>query len=383
MNKKLISAISAVALTLPITVITTEAKASTQAPTVAVLDTAINSSLPIFKDKVVYEVCILEWASCPNGQKFMEGPGSANLPLSILNNGQGFDHGTQMSSVVVNTNPNLKIVFVRIIGNTPTGSRQTTGDAGIALALKWVLDNKAKFNIQSVAMSQANHGIVTTQTEYCPVTAPVRGMISSMVASNLPVFFPAGNSRDYSRLSWPACINESISVGMADQYDEIDNMSNYDKNRLDFYATGNMKVSSADGSIRNGAGSSISAQVASATWAGLKIKNPSLTYQQTLDILNNTSKLIKGARGQSGKLIDKSISISYNPSSYNPSPVVVPATPTIPEKTPAQIAAEKALILQQANTAIAAAEAQYQRELKAAADKLAAVKLEWNKKLNG
>ena len=378
MNKKLISAISAVALTLPITVITTEAKASTQAPTVAVLDTAINSSLPIFKDKVVYEVCILEWASCPNGQKFMEGPGSANLPLSILNNGQGFDHGTQMSSVVVNTNPNLKIVFVRIIGNTPTGSRQTTGDAGIALALKWVLDNKAKFNIQSVAMSQANHGIVTTQTEYCPVTAPVRGMISSMVASNLPVFFPAGNSRDYSRLSWPACINESISVGMADQYDEIDNMSNYDKNRLDFYATGNMQVSSADGSIRNGAGSSISAQVASATWAGLKIKNPNLTYQQTLDILNNTSKLIKGARGQSGKLIDRSISISYNPST-----VVVPETPTTPVKTPAQIAAEKALILQQANTAIASAEAQYQKELKAAADKLAAVKLEWNKKLNG
>ena len=383
MNKKLISAISAVALTLSITVITAEAKASTQAPTVAVLDTAINSSLPIFKDKIAYEVCILEWASCPNGQKFMEGPGSANLPLSILNNGQGFDHGTQMASVAVNTNPNIRIVFVRIIGNTPTGSRQTTGDAGIALALKWVLDNKSKFNIQSVAMSQANHGIVTTQTEYCPVTAPVRSMISSMVDSNLPVFFPAGNSRDYSRLSWPACINESISVGMADQYDEIDNMSNYDKNRLDFYATGNMQVSSADGSIRNGAGSSISAQVASATWAGLKFKNPNLTYQQTLDILNNTSKLIKGARGQSGKLIDKSISINYNPASYNPSPVVVSVTPAPQVKTPAQIAAEKALILQQANIAIAAAEAQYQRELKAAADKLSAVKFEWNKKLNG
>jgi hypothetical protein len=170
---------------------------------------------------------------------------------------------------------------------------------------------------------------------------------------------------------------------MADQYDEIDNMSNYDKNRLDFYATGNMQVSSPDGSVRNGAGSSISAQVAGATWAGLKFKNPNLTYQQTLDILNNTSKLIKGARGQSGKLIDKSISINYNPASYNPSPVVVSVTPAPQVKTPAQIAAEKALILQQANIAIAAAEAQYQRELKAAADKLSAVKLEWNKKLNG
>jgi hypothetical protein len=379
MNKKLISAISAVALILPITVITTEARANTQTSTVAVLDTAINSSLPIFKDKIAYEVCILEWASCPNGQKFMEGPGSANLPLSILNNGQGFDHGTQMSSVAVNTNPNIKIVFVRIIGNTPSGARQTTGDAGIALALKWVLDNKSKYNIQSVVMSQANHGIVTTQTEYCPVTAPVRGMISSMVASNLPVFFPAGNSRDYSRLSWPACINESISVGMADQYDQIDNMSNYDVNRLDFYATGNMRVSSADGSLRNGAGSSISAQVAAASWAGLKFKNPNLTYQQTLDILNSTSKLIKGARGQSGKLIDRYISNTYSLST----PITNAPTQAPLVKTPEQIAAEKALLVAQANKAISDAEIRYKAEIKAAEDKLAAVKLEWNKKING
>lgn len=379
MNKKLISAISVVALTLSITIITAEAKANTQVPTVAVLDTAINSSLPIFKDKIAYEVCVLEWASCPNGQKFMEGPGSANLPLSILNNGQGFDHGTQMASVAVNTNPNIKIVFVRVIGNTPSGARQTTSDAGIALALKWVLDNKSKYNIQSVAMSQANHSIITTQTEYCPSTAPVRGMISSMLVANLPVFFAAGNMRDYSRLSWPACINDSISVGMADQYDEIDNMSNFDKGRLDFYATGNMQVTGADGTIKNAAGSSISVQVAGATWAGLKHKNPSLSYQQTLDILNNTSKPIKGARGQYGKLIDKNISISYNASTIPTTPAVsVPAV-----KTPAQIAAEKALLVAQANQAIANAEKQYQAEIKAAEDKLAAIKLEWNKKING
>lgn len=378
-SKKLISLISAVALALPMNVIATKANANSQIPTVAILDTAINSSLPIFKDKIVFEVCILEWASCPNGQKFMEGAGSANLPLSILNNGQGFDHGTQMSSVAINTNPNIKIVFVRIIGNTLSGSRQTTGETGIALALKWILDNKSKFNIQSVVMSQANHGIVTTKTEYCPLTVPVRGVITSMLNSNLPVFFPAGNSRDYSRLSWPACINESISVGMADQYDEIDNMSNFDKNRLDFYATGNMQVVLPDGSVKNAAGSSISAQVAGAIWAGLKYKNPSLTYQETVDILSSTSKFIKGARGQSGKLIDRNISNTYGVSV----PIVNTQTPTPAVKTPAQIAAEKALLIEQANKAIADAETQYKAELKASADKLAAVKLEWNKKING
>ena len=41
------------------------------------------------------------------------------------------------------------------------------------------------------------------------------------------------------------------------------------------------------------------------------------------------------------------------------------------------------LIIAEANKAIALAEAQYQAELKAAADKLAAIKAEWAKKING
>ena len=169
MNKKLITAITAVAIMLSTTFITVEAKAQTQAPTVAVLDTALDTSLPIFKDKIVYEVCILEWASCPNGQKFMEGAGSSVLPSNIISS-NGFDHGTQMASVAVATNPNIKIVFIRIIGNTPSGGRQVTGETGVSLALKWVLDNKSRFNIQSVAMSQANHSILTRLTDYCPAT---------------------------------------------------------------------------------------------------------------------------------------------------------------------------------------------------------------------
>ena len=140
-----------------------------------------------------------------------------------------------------------------------------------------------------------------------------------------------------------------------------------------------MQVVLPDGSVKNAAGSSISAQVAGAIWAGLKYKNPSLTYQETVDILSSTSKFIKGARGQSGKLIDRNISNTYGVSV----PIVNTQTPTPAVKTPAQIAAEKALLIEQANKAIADAETQYKAELKASADKLAAVKLEWNKKING
>jgi hypothetical protein len=377
MNKKLITAISILSLTLSTTFIAVEAKANQVPSTIAILDTALDTSLPIFKDKIAYEVCVLELASCPNGQNFMEGPGSTVLPFDIISK-NGFDHGTQMASVAVATNPNIKIVFVRIIGNNPSGSRQATGETGVSLALKWVLDNKSRFNIQSVAMSQANHAILTTLTDYCPATPMLRGVISSLVSSGTPVFFAAGNMRDLSRLSWPACINDSISIGMADQYEQIDNFSNFDKDRLDFYALGNMKVAVPGGSVKNAAGSSISTQVAAATWAGIKSSNPSLTYQQVLDMLNNGSKPIRGARGQYGKLI------SSAPSVIAPSAPVVTKPVAPVTKTAEQLAAEaKAALTIEANKAISEAEARYQTEIKLAADKLAAIKLEWAKKING
>lgn len=302
MNKKIISVVSTVALMLPITLITAEAKADTQAPAVAVLDTALDTSLPIFKDRIAYEVCILEWASCPNGQKFMEGAGSSVLPSNIISK-NGFDHGTQMASIVANTDPNVKIVFIRIIGNTKSGARQSTGEFGVAQALKWVLENKEKFNIKSVAMSQGHHNL-TSLTDYCPRSTNTKGMVNLLLQAEIPTFFPAGNGRDYERLDWPACINESISVGWADQYDQVSNYSNYDKTRLDFYALGNLLVTMPGGSVQYGAGSSASVQVAATTWTALKNKNPNLTYQQIFDILSQTSTQIRGSRGQSGKMIN-------------------------------------------------------------------------------
>lgn len=302
MNKKLITVISTVALVLPITFVTAEAKADNQAPAVAVFDTALDTSLPIFKDRIAYEVCILEWASCPNGQKFMEGPGSTILPSNIIST-NGFDHGTQMASIVASMDPNVKIVFVRIIGNTKTGARQSAGEVTVVQALKWVLDNKDRFNIQAVAMSQGHHNL-TSLTDYCPKTTNTRTMVSLLLKAQIPTFFPAGNGRDYERLDWPACIDETISVGMTDQYNQIDNYSNYDAKKLDFYALGNLLVTMPGGAVKYAAGTSASVQVAATTWVSVKNKNPNLTYQQVFDILSQTSTATRGSRGQTGKLID-------------------------------------------------------------------------------
>ena len=47
---------------------------------IVIIDTAIDSSIPQVKAKLVQEVCILDRMLCPNGTKFQEGVGAATLP---------------------------------------------------------------------------------------------------------------------------------------------------------------------------------------------------------------------------------------------------------------------------------------------------------------
>ena len=94
MNKKILMGLVALTLVIPSTSHANVKNGTVSVPTLAILDTGLDTSVPSIKEKLIYEVCILEWTTCPNGQSFMEGPGSANIPLqSITKN--GFGHGTQ------------------------------------------------------------------------------------------------------------------------------------------------------------------------------------------------------------------------------------------------------------------------------------------------
>ena len=297
MNKKLLAVTLSVLLISPAFV----AKAEPQA-TVAVLDTALDTSLPQFKNKIAYEVCILEWNSCPNGKNFMEGPGSSVMPLTQMQK-NGFDHGTQMVSALLQTNPNIQIVFVRIIGATSTGVRQVANEATFVNALDWVLKNKDRLNIQAVAMSQGHHNLLLGQN-YCPNTISTQTRIKSLVSVGIPLFLPAGNVRDYSRIDWPACIDESISVGSSTDYEEIPIWSNVDIKKTDFYALGVMNLAGPGNITSNQVGTSISAQVAAGNWMALKAAKPTYTYQQLYDTFKSTSVTIANPKALQGRMMN-------------------------------------------------------------------------------
>lgn len=387
MNKKLISALIAITLSVPTTAQAAGLQNRTDStPAVAILDTAIDTSLPAFQGKIVQEVCILEWTTCPNGQSFMEGPGAAQMPLAMITK-NGFDHGTFMASVFVKTNPNVNIVFIKIIGNSTTGLRQNAGEAAVYNALNWVKANASKYNIQAVTMSQGMHNLGAAGTDYCPKTPTTQQSIKDLISVGIPTFFPSGNGRDYARIDWPACLDESISVGYVDQQNEISANSNNDVSKLDFFAPGFFTIEGPNNVTKNISGSSSAIQVAGAQWIKLKAAKPTYTYDQLLTAFRATASSTVGRQGKFTKLININEALGY---SIAPTVQAVPVGPT-PEQIAAQKAAvdaaaklaSQAALKIEVDRAIAVAQAEYDSAVKAAADKLIAYKAAQLARLNG
>jgi len=304
MNKKILTALAAIILLIPTTAHAAQLQNRTVAqPTIAILDTALDTSLPIFKDRILFEACVIQWSSCPNGLSEMEGTNSATMkPEWISKN--GFDHGTQMASLAIQANPNVKIVFVRIIGANANGLRQATGEQTVYAGLDWVLRNKDRFNIQAVSMSQGHHVLGAAGTDYCPKTPITEGKIKALADAGIPVFLPTGNTRDYVRIDWPACIPSSIAVGATMPAGTIAIYSNHDPKLTDFFAIGTVRATVPGGKTINVAGTSASTVIAATQWATIKSAKPNLTYAQIYDLIAKTSTPTFNSKIKEGKLIN-------------------------------------------------------------------------------
>jgi hypothetical protein len=370
MNKKLIALITLITLIAPIKAIAAE-----PAPTIAILDTAIDTSLPEFKDKIVQEVCLIDWTTCPNGLSYMEGPGAASMPADLITK-NGFDHGTQMASIFLKNNPNAKIVFIKIIGNNASGQRQVALESTVFNALNWVKKNASKYNIKAVSMSQGHHNLGAAGTSYCPNTPITKQSVIDLASIDVPVFFPSGNGRDYNRIDWPACIDESVSVGYVDQQGEMSISSNNDASKLDFFDYGFWQATAPGGVVKNVAGSSAAVAVSAAKYIKLQQAKPNLNMNQLIDVLKQTSVDTVGRQGKFKKLISINDALAYQ---Y----VAVLTPQQIADAKAKAEAATKAALQLEINKLIADAELQYQLEIKAAADKLSAYKTAQLARLNG
>jgi hypothetical protein len=261
---------------------------------IVIIDTAIDSSIPQLKAKLVQEVCILGSMVCPNGQRFQEGPGAATLPSAQALKG-GFEHGTIMALIANQVNPDANIIFVRIAGLTKRETMDTYSINEVTKALTWVVANKQKYNIVSVSASQGNHNL-GTGPKYCPIRvthAELIGNIDKLSAAGVATIFAAGNNRDYSRIDFPACIPQAVAVGGATEDDAMAPYSNAAP-EVDFYSLGAFNTQ-----IGRSVGTSAATAAFSASWA----KNYKGTYQATYDYFVSVSKSAVGRSTKTNRLV--------------------------------------------------------------------------------
>jgi subtilisin family serine protease len=290
------SIIAIIGLALLLVMVGTSAKGNTK-PTIAVIDTGIDATHSLVSGKIVHEVCLLDFNTCPNGTNFMEGVGAATLdPVRASKN--GFYHGTQIASVITQNNPNVNLVVIRIIPMTANGLRASTSLTAVQRALEWVDKNHQAYNIVAVNMSQSY-----VSKDACTKHVPIENVINSLASKNIPSFFPTGNGSNYSKIDFPACIASSISVGATDPaYGKQMSPALYSNNSAstDFFALGTMFAAAPNNKTANSVGTSNSSALMAAKWVAVKELNPGLSMSQVYDRIKSQSRYLEHKR--SGKM---------------------------------------------------------------------------------
>ena len=191
---------------------TTPAANAAEQKTLVIIDSGFNTQLPFLAGKVVDEACFIEFGKCPNGQASMTGPGAATLAATDGAKDKTFNHGTQMASIANAVNPSTKFVLIRVIGKSDKGFANTYTTKAVQLALDWVSANAARLNAGAVSISM---GRAYTEAG-CPIELPLQSRIVELKAMNIGVFTSAGNRSNQTKVDYPACIPEAITVGATD-----------------------------------------------------------------------------------------------------------------------------------------------------------------------
>ena len=250
---------------------------------VVVIDSGINTSL--FKDNVVYEVCILSKSECPNGKSFMEGLGASKISESsdsVLN------HGTNIVSVMTQVNPSIKIIPIRIVGINKLGNPENYTLDDIDKALRWVTKNQKKYNISVVNISQGN----TFNT--CDVSPVFKKQVFLLKKVNVPVIAAAGNDGNNKLVFTPACWKETISIGASDFSGNIQPYSNLN-GKVDFYVQDNYNVLMLNGDKQPRIGTSNSTAAFSTWWLMNNKGSIEKTYKYALSVSTLTiNSSVKG-----------------------------------------------------------------------------------------
>ena len=275
----------------------TPAATAAEPKSLVIIDSGFNTQLPFLAGKVIDEACFIEYGKCPNGQASMTGPGSATLAATDAAKDKTFNHGTQMASVANTVNPSTRFVLIRIVGKSDKGFANTYTTRALQSALDWVSANAARLNVGAVSISMGR----AYKEAACPIETPLQARIVELKASHIGVFTAAGNRSNQTKVDYPACIPEAITVGATDTRYTLKTIAGWiypimpNSNGgadLDLYALGRYTVTMLDGSSTIVLGTSAATAAVASKWT------QSLSEGGTYDSLWSTiqSKLDKAYR---------------------------------------------------------------------------------------
>lgn len=248
----------------------------------AIIDSAINSNnFP----SIIHEVCFTtvkssipaQNMSCPNGELFMEGKGSASAPWPLQKNSKNFDvnnatfHGDSMVKAALTVNPNLKIVFIRVYNVTPLGNSSQPWDGlTMRMALQWVNNNASKYSIDAVSLSQSGVKTVNrvkSSHDGCTTSSILNPFINEVLqlnAKNIPTFVATGNDKQ-KFVGFPACVPGVVGVGALANATQLEAATNTGPG-LVLVAPGKVRITKYNGSPTDTAGSSTATVVSAASY---------------------------------------------------------------------------------------------------------------------
>lgn len=212
--------------------------------TIAVIDSGIDDSIPLFKDRLVAGYDFVEEDEEPQ---------------------DGDGHGTSVAGIIANsTMANIKIMPIRALNDEGTGH-----DSTIAKAIRYAVDEGAQvINLSLAGMGYSKH---------------LDEAMNHALEQNVIIIAGAGNDCIDTKYVYPAGKDNIIVVGAVNQNDNVSLFSNYG-DTIDIAAPGEQIDALLDGYLEDG--TSFAAPYVSAIAAMMLLVNPDVNTHVMEELLS-------------------------------------------------------------------------------------------------